>query len=213
MSEMGKRIAKRMTGQNLAILQNRLHETVENDFFRYKHLKSALDKMTPEQLEQQVQILPGNPTGEPIQLEPAIFIGTVEEMCHYADGEVSTETRSEVDDKHHPEQVVIGRDGPSRSIEGDTAYEWNDDNEFVGDHTGKRYSLGHHEIRERDCDAYHMKEYLITFACSAVILTSKSTGQVSYQLREKDVEEDGEKVYEVSKEVFDLFLHNARRGD
>ena len=99
--------------------------------FLYKDLLNALLKLTEEQLNQKVKILP--PNGNKLHnyhLEPVIGINTVEYYCHI-DGEVITQTRTCEDFQHHPEQVVLLRDGSGVGEYGDTLYRSHPDAPFI----------------------------------------------------------------------------------
>lgn len=105
--------------------------------FTYRVLQQQLAKMTDAQLDQEVQVMPNNPTPEPTRLLPVYGIDTVENYCH-VDGEVATETRSAVDFQHHPEQFVLLADYSPFSKEGDSYYEM-EEGGLRGNKTGKLF--------------------------------------------------------------------------
>lgn len=121
------------------ILQYRCSEIRSKErqvFYSYRQLLDFLHDLTEDQLDQQIQILTDEcESGKASLLEPIIGSGTVEQLCH-ANDEVISETRNVMDFKHHPEQVVLLRDGPPYSEDGDTAYEMVKDG-FIGNVTGK----------------------------------------------------------------------------
>jgi hypothetical protein len=83
-------------------------------FYSYRQLRDFLNSLTDEQLSQQVQILPqqNGSIDKPIGLEVVIGAGTVEEFLHVeGDPEPIVQTHSNIDWKHHPEQVVLASDG------------------------------------------------------------------------------------------------------
>lgn len=131
--------------KELLVLKNRMrHYEVPpgSPSLSYEDLRRALNEMTPEQLAQQVQILPPcGSIGDPVMMEPIIGCGTVADLCH-VDGKAETETRSSVDFKHHPEAYVLLSDYNGHGEDGDTSYLMDKDEDgelvFVGNVTGKR---------------------------------------------------------------------------
>jgi hypothetical protein len=91
--------------------------------YPYKELLQFLQTLTPQQLEQQVQIISAHSgtSPAPINLEPVIDAGTVEGFL-YVNGECDYEIHSSVDWKQHPEEVVLLCDGHGFGEFGDTAY-------------------------------------------------------------------------------------------
>jgi len=89
---------------------------MEDKPFTYKELLRSLAAMTEAQLDQEVQIMPNNPTPGPTRLQPVYGINTVE---HYE----AEDTRSAVDFQHHPEQVVLLSDYSPFYEEGNSYFE------------------------------------------------------------------------------------------
>jgi RNase P/RNase MRP subunit p29 len=118
------------TGKSLEVLRHRIgqdhrEETVEfTPDFTYRDLKSKLDAMTEEQLSQQVQVHKSEAVmARVVRLDVAIAIDTVDNLFRSAEGELVQETRSSLDFKHHPEQVILLLDACPFSEKGDTMYE------------------------------------------------------------------------------------------
>jgi hypothetical protein len=110
--------------------------------FTYADLKAYLDKMTPEQLAQQVQILsPGGSISDSIMLEPAFAIGSVQEMCSDDKGENVQSTHSALDFQHHPEQIILLSDYCPFGEDGDSYYTMDEDENgetvMIGNKSGK----------------------------------------------------------------------------
>lgn len=81
----------------------------------YRDLLKALQKLTPGQLKQPIQIMPSSPF--PIkELQPALAIGTIDKLEVYG-------SRSSIDNRYHPEEVVILADGNPFGEDGAIAYE------------------------------------------------------------------------------------------
>ncbi len=117
------------------LLDGRTEDKDGDGPFTYRRLKEQLALMTEAQLDQEVQIMPNNPTPDPTRLQPVYGINTVECYCH-VDGEVAQETRSAVDFQHHPEQVVMLSDYSPFSKDGDSFYTLEEEG-FRGNKTGK----------------------------------------------------------------------------
>jgi hypothetical protein len=105
-------------------------------FFTYRDLLAYLDTLTDAELAQPVAVLPPTAGEEPRRLEPVFEAGTVAEFCHDAEG-VALETRGPYEFRHDPAQVVLLRDYPTFSRDGDTYYTLQEDGSMVGDVTGK----------------------------------------------------------------------------
>ena len=117
-------------------------EQVRKSVFTYTQLKAYLDNMSAEQLAQQVQLLgPGGSITDHIMLEPVIAVGTVAEMCSDKEGSLVQETRSSLDFKCHPEEVVLLSDYSGFGEDGDTCYTMTEDEEgepvLIGNVSGK----------------------------------------------------------------------------
>jgi hypothetical protein len=106
----------------------------------FRALRVFLGKLSEEQLDQQVQILPHDPDGDkPTHLLPVYAIGAVKELCHIDDGdEIVIETRSADDFKHHPEQIVLESDDSPFDEDGNSSYDLEEDG-WRGNKTGKLY--------------------------------------------------------------------------
>ena len=109
--------------------------------FTYRELKEFVASLTEEQLDQEVQILPNNPTPDPTLLEPVIGIDTIE---HYE----AEDTRSAVDFQHHPEQVVLLSDYCPFDKEGNSYFVMEEDGMMRGNKTGKLYPFGKKDRHE-----------------------------------------------------------------
>lgn len=71
------------------------------DIETYQDLLAVLQKMTPEQLAQPIQVVKDcGDLSKPVELQPAFCIGTVKELEFNA-------ARSSVDNVYHPEEIVI----------------------------------------------------------------------------------------------------------
>jgi hypothetical protein len=82
---------------------------MKDETFTYRHIKEILDKMTPEQLDQEPQIMISQVDHDkPFPLHPVISFKTVHELvCAPESDEECDTTRSAVDNEHHPEQFVF----------------------------------------------------------------------------------------------------------
>lgn len=109
-------------------------------YLTFAELKEQLEKLTPEQLSQPVQIMPPCPDyDKPIRLEPVYELDTVFNFLS-EDGEEGSQTsRSAVDGEHHPEQVVLLCDYHPFDDAGNFCYELREDGMLVGDKTGEPY--------------------------------------------------------------------------
>jgi hypothetical protein len=118
-----------------AIIENRMnnHDKEKKVLFSYGDLLAGLQKLTPEQLAQEVRLMKGNSSHRLALLKPVVAVGTVEEMCH-VDGEVVTETRGP-GFVHNPAQVILVYDGPEFDEDGDTYYTMEDG---INEETGKK---------------------------------------------------------------------------
>lgn len=120
--------------------------------FTYQNLQDYINNLTPEQKQQQVQIFGSNNNDEPILLDPVIEISTVKELCSASNGEEIQTTRSCLDFKHHPEQIVLLKDLCPFSKDGDIYYslEEDDDGELImiGNITGKVEPF----VKRKDCE-------------------------------------------------------------
>lgn len=118
------------------ILNNRGIDREKVVIYSYAELRDYLNTLSEGELKQQVQILGDKGSlNEDSHLEPVVGAGTVEKMCH-VDGEAVTQTRSAQDFQHHPEQVILVRDGSPFGKDGDSAYEMVKDG-FIGNVSGK----------------------------------------------------------------------------
>lgn len=165
--------------KELLTLKNRMrhHEGPQEPSFTYADLQAALAKMTPEQLAQQVQILPPcGSIGDPVMLEPVIGAGTVEDLCHI-DGKPQTETRSSVDFKHHPESFILLTDYCGFGEDGDTSYTMEEDADgeliFVGNITGKRRPIIDRRENEPSVFASRTKGFARTIYSMGEPLTAR----------------------------------------
>ena len=102
--------------------------------FTWKDLLVELQKLTPAELSQSVQVFPPHNTPDPVKLMPVLGIGTIEFF-----GE--TDSRSNDDFKHHPEQVVLLTDHHRFGDEGDTWYTLQEDGTMIGNISGKTFPL------------------------------------------------------------------------
>jgi hypothetical protein len=128
----------------------RKEDEEKEKFFTYGDLFNYLKTLTEDQLKQTVQILSPTPIhGKATLLEPGIGINTVKNYCH--DGktdEILTDTRSIEDFAHHPEQIVILRDGPCFDEHGNTWFTLEKGGGMRGNKTGKLYFMGK-EVEEK----------------------------------------------------------------
>lgn len=70
--------------------------------YSYRELRDALDNLSDEQLDQQVQIMLPDPDGDKIlPMHPGISFNTIK---HFLDDQ---KTRSSVDNEHHEEDLII----------------------------------------------------------------------------------------------------------
>ena len=93
----------------------------------YSDLLTALQKLTPEQLQQKVQIAQAGNCDDsvPVVLQPAVCIGTVRELYSTFDAVGNVENHQIVRDcnngRHNPDSIVITTD--TSGFEDDTVFE------------------------------------------------------------------------------------------
>lgn len=121
------------------ILNSRTHSGREEKpykpFFTYRQILECLKNAPDEILDQQAQIMPPHNTPSPVRLMPVIAIDTVKELLHVGD-EITLETRSTLDFKHHPEQLILMADYCSFGAKGDSFYTMVGD-KLIGDVSGE----------------------------------------------------------------------------
>ncbi len=105
-------------------------EGVNEPMLTYRDIKSYLDSLTEEQLNQEAMVVYGS-NHDPIPLCPVYCIGDVNSLFD------DSLTRSSKDNLHHPEQIVICVDYHPYSKDGDIYYELQEDLSLKGNHTGK----------------------------------------------------------------------------
>jgi hypothetical protein len=102
-------------------------------YLTYRKLRDFLNQIPEEQLDQAVQIIPPHTDGDAkLGLHGVYGLNTIE----YYFGK-DQECRSVLDNKHHPEQLVILSDGCPFSEEGDSFYTLQPDGTMIGNATGK----------------------------------------------------------------------------
>ncbi len=99
----------------------------------YRQIKYVLDSMSREQLEQPAQVFMSQADGDvAVPLCPVIAFKKIKELVHEED-----ETRSSVDNEHHPEQFVFLADYNPFAEDGAIAYDLETGEAFYGNNKKK----------------------------------------------------------------------------
>lgn len=105
----------------------------------YQQIKHALDSMSREQLDQPAQVFMSQCDGDkPVPLCAIIAFKTIKELVSGSEsGEECQQTRSSVDNEHHPQHFVFLADDNMFAEDGAMAFDLKTGERFYGKNTKK----------------------------------------------------------------------------